>query len=552
MQSSDDLQLLREYASGNSEEAFAALVSRYVDLVYSAAMRQVGNHHQAEEVTQAVFVILARKARSLSPKTVLAGWLFRTTRLTAANHLRSEFRRGRREQEAYMQSNLNDDSSPVWQEVAPLLNDAIAALREKDRDAVVLRFFQGKDYKAVAAATGGTEQAAQMRVSRALEKLRKLFAKQGVVLSAAALGGLMAAQGTQAAPAGLAASVTGAALHGSSLTASTLILVKGSLKVMAWTKMKLAVGASVVVLLAYQQHQNSLQAHQLAAARDALRAGAEAAAAQESQLKELEEETTAISNTRREQEQELTRLRARRQAQGAQSKAAPAAPTTLLAAALEQPFAREALHADLVEGARKRWRPLVQEFKLNPDQAKQLFQLGGDWFMKNVEAVAAFTEGKVSAEAAVQAGAQAEQEATNQLSRLLGEQGLSRYEECTRSFPARSLDEQLDHQLGFFHLSEEQRQSLRELISAEPYEVTAGLAGNLTIPQLVFPDEMERQLAQQKEVNQRILQNAAQFLQPDQVEALSLMQQANQSEQRHGILRFLRKLRIDPLAAPAL
>src|SRR5689334_6254148 len=111
----DDMALLREYVLRNSEPAFSTLVSRHIDLVYSAALRQVGNHHSAEEITQAVFVILARKAPSLSPGTILPGWLFRTARLTAANHLRSEIRRARREQEAFMQSNPHDDSDHLWQ-----------------------------------------------------------------------------------------------------------------------------------------------------------------------------------------------------------------------------------------------------------------------------------------------------------------------------------------------------------------------------------------------------------------------------------------------------
>src|SRR5512133_1663694 len=141
MQSVDDMRLLREYARGRSEEAFATLVTRHIDLVYSAALRQVGNHHQAEEITQAVFVILARKAGSLGPGTVLAGWLFRTARLTAANYLRTEMRRARREQEAFMQSEPTGNSgADAWQEVAPLLNDSIAALAENDRNAIVLRF----------------------------------------------------------------------------------------------------------------------------------------------------------------------------------------------------------------------------------------------------------------------------------------------------------------------------------------------------------------------------------------------------------------------------
>src|SRR5215467_2964322 len=101
----NDIDLLREYASSRSEDAFGAIVSRHINLVYSAAMRYVGNQSQAEEITQAVFIILARKASSLSSRTVLSGWLFKTARLTAANYLRTEIRRSRREQEAYMQSN---------------------------------------------------------------------------------------------------------------------------------------------------------------------------------------------------------------------------------------------------------------------------------------------------------------------------------------------------------------------------------------------------------------------------------------------------------------
>lgn len=117
MPATDDMDLLREYATRHSEEAFATLVSRHIDLVYSAALRHTRNHHQAQEITQAVFVILARKARALNPKTVLAGWLFQTARLTASNYVRGEIRRARREQEACMQSNLNDDAEESWRNV---------------------------------------------------------------------------------------------------------------------------------------------------------------------------------------------------------------------------------------------------------------------------------------------------------------------------------------------------------------------------------------------------------------------------------------------------
>ena len=125
---SDDLALLREYARNNSEEAFAALVSRHVNLVYSVALRQVRDPHLAEEITQAVFIILARKAASLGPKTILPGWLCRTARYASANALTIQRRRQRREQEAHMQSILNEPESETWQQIAPLLDGALEKL----------------------------------------------------------------------------------------------------------------------------------------------------------------------------------------------------------------------------------------------------------------------------------------------------------------------------------------------------------------------------------------------------------------------------------------
>lgn len=540
----DDSELLRQYAQSHCEDAFATLVSRHIDMVYSAALRHVANHHQAEEITQAVFVILAQKARSLSPTTMLAGWLFRTVRFTAANYLRGEIRRARREQEACMDPNPSQNRSDVWQEVAPMLNDAIAGLREGDRNAIVLRFLQGKDYKAVAAALGGTEEAAQMRVGRALEKLRKLFGKRGVTLTATALSALMAAQGTQAAPLGLAASVTLGALQGTGLTASTLTLVEGTLKLMAWTKLKLTVGASVVLLLGYQYHNNAVQAQHLAAAREQLQVGESAAAAQKSRIAELGQQTAAIMETRREQEQALVRLRARRAAgtKENQAKSAPRAPTTLLSALLADPVARESQREELIGNARTRWGPVVKELKLKPEQAEKLYQIAGDSGMRNIESVAAFTEGKITAEAAVQAGTQAEQNATDQVRSMLGDEGLAKWEECNRSFPARSLGEQFDRQLGFFALKPEQRQELRDLIEAEPDKVAQSLAGDFTVHQLVYPDELDQRFAQEKAANQRILEKAGEFLEPNNVDALALMQAYNLAAQQRTALHILWKL----------
>ncbi len=246
----DDLELLRDYALHNSEEAFATLVARHIDLVYSVALRQVRDAQLAEEVTQVSFIILARKAMSLGPKTILPGWLCRTAHYVGARAVTIRKRRQIREQEAYMQSVINEPESAAWAQIEPLLGSALAELGEKDHDAIVLRYFQNKSLSEVGAAMGGSEDAAKKRVSRALEKLRRSFAKRGVVSTASVIAGAISANSIQGAPAALAKSITAAALtKGAAASGSTLTLIKGALKVMAWTKAKTAVAAGAIAVL---------------------------------------------------------------------------------------------------------------------------------------------------------------------------------------------------------------------------------------------------------------------------------------------------------------
>jgi len=252
MPDANDMDRLRDYARLGSEAAFAELVQRHINLVYSVAHRHVGIAAQAEEITQAVFIILARKGGKLSPDTILEGWLFETTRLTALSFLRGERRRQFREQEAYMQSTLNDADAgdATWNQLAPLLDEAMAALGKKDRDAVVLRFFKEKNVREVAMAMRASESAVQRRILRALDKLRRFFNKRGVSSTTAIIAGAISTNAVQAAPAALAKSITAVALtKGAATSVSTLTLAKGVLKIMAWTKAKTAIVAGAAVIL---------------------------------------------------------------------------------------------------------------------------------------------------------------------------------------------------------------------------------------------------------------------------------------------------------------
>ena len=248
----DDMQLVRQYAVNQSDCAFAELVSRHAGLVYSAALRQVGDPQLAEEITQAVFIILARKAGSLGPKTILPGWLYRAACYTAGSARKQEQRRQHREQEAYMESTLQcAQTDAAWQQISPLLEEAMMRLSETDRDALVLRFFEGRSLNEVGQALGVSEDAAKKRVIRALEKLRNFFTKRGVRSTTVILAGAITANSVQSAPVGLAKAVTAVAIAKSvGASGTTLTLIKGALRITAWSKVKVATLSGITILLA--------------------------------------------------------------------------------------------------------------------------------------------------------------------------------------------------------------------------------------------------------------------------------------------------------------
>src|SRR6185437_4928214 len=204
--------LLQTYARDHSEAAFAALVEGQVGLVYSAALRQVHDAQAAEDVTQAVFIILARNAKRLAHHPALSGWLLQTTRYVANAHIRAAVHRVRREQEAAMLSDSNESSSATWVQLEPLLDEAMASRGETDRAVLALRYFEDKSSAEIGRQLNLTEETARKRTNRALEKLRKFFGKRGVATSATAIADAVSTNAVQAAPHALAKTIAAVAL----------------------------------------------------------------------------------------------------------------------------------------------------------------------------------------------------------------------------------------------------------------------------------------------------------------------------------------------------
>src|SRR2546428_5633816 len=221
---SDDSVLLERYATGRSQEAFAQVVRRYAGVVYASARRQVRDAHLVEDVTQAVFITLAKKAHAVPPGVVLSGWLLTATRYAASNARVIRSRRRRHETRAAEMARTvveHDTRGADWEGIEGALDKALAELPPVYRDAVALRYFEGRSLAQVAEALRVTEDAGKQRVSRAVRRLRAALMSRGVAVPAAALGANITAHAVEAAPPALLKATLAAA--GQTTTASTIL-----------------------------------------------------------------------------------------------------------------------------------------------------------------------------------------------------------------------------------------------------------------------------------------------------------------------------------------
>jgi len=264
---STDAEMLQRYVRARDERAFAELVQRHLGMVYGTALRRTGGRdHLAQEIAQKVFTDLARKAAGLSHHPALTGWLHRSTRYAAIDAIRAE-QRGQKLTRTL--ATMSDDTPAAeerieWAQLGPVLDEALDELKEGDREAMLLRFFEGLSFAEVGARLRLSENAARMRTERAMEKLRVVLGRRGVTSTSAALGLLLANQAFASAPAGLAASVTAASVAATPTAGGLVSLLVMSKITAPAVSAALAAGATVLV---WNTSVNRVNAGELATLR---------------------------------------------------------------------------------------------------------------------------------------------------------------------------------------------------------------------------------------------------------------------------------------------
>jgi RNA polymerase sigma factor (sigma-70 family) len=435
----NDHDLLGEFAREHSQDAFTDLVNRHLNLVYSAALRQVRSPQLAEEVSQSVFTELASHAAKLSPDTNLTGWLYQVTRNAAIDVVRREARRQAREQIAFEMSDTNNTSAG-WPEIEPLLDEAMQSLEDADRTALLLRYFENKSLREVGQAIGASEDAAQKRVSRAVDRLREFFSKHKVSVGASGLVALVSANAVQAAPAGLAAVVaTGAAMASTTISTSTAVAIT---KTVAMTTMQktiaVALVAAVVVGGLYGARRVvNLQDEVLTLKQQQ----SQEQAALKNQVQELERQLARATNalapfsaeneTLKKGPNEVLKLRG--EVGRLRQENVDLGSTSALSKVTANPEARKMLRDQQKFGMQLIYKSFAQQAKLTPEQTEKLNDLLADHIMADVDHVTTVLRDKPASDQMNALFASQDAVLGEKLQELIGQDGLTQYQEYTKN-----------------------------------------------------------------------------------------------------------------------
>jgi len=526
-----DQQLLGDFAGTRSETAFTELVGRHVNLVYSAALRMVCDAHLAEDVTQGVFVALAQNAARLTHRAVLSGWLHRTAQNLAANTVRSEVRRRCREQEAAtMNELLTSEPEASWEELAPHLDAALGELNEADRDALLLRYFEKKSAPEIAALLGIRHEAAQKRVTRAVERLRQDFAKRGVAAGAAGLAVLISANAVQSAPAGLAVTISTAALAGSAVSQSVIV---AATKIIAMTTLQKTLVTAATAVIAILAGAGIFEAHQVAQLRHQVQNTA-ASADMAAQLSQLQRERDDATNRIAELTAELAAakkspaevLKLRGEVGALRQEKAIAGDKSALSKITADPALRKTLRDQQKIAMSAIYSDLAKNLKLTPDQTAKFNDLLADHIMNNVDLITQALHDHLGRAAVDQLFAGADATLQSQMVDLIGADGVAEYQNYTQNLLSTLTAAQFAGSLsGDSATVAEKKTELQQAMqqAAQAALTTAGLPANYqTIPMLNFaniasPDEGDQSLQLMDSIYAQAATQASSFLSADEL-----------------------------------
>ncbi len=535
----DSRQLLADYVRNHSEAAFRDLVARYLDLVYSTAVRLVdGDAHRAKDVAQIVFADLAKMARGFAPEVMLGGWLHRHTCFVAANTLRGERRRLLRERQAVDMNLLTDNSGADFSRLTPLLDEAINELEDADRTAILLRFFEQKDFRSVGHSLDSSEDAARMRVNRALDKLRELLERRGVTTSAAALSVVLTASAVQSAPVGLVAAISAAALGGAAVSTSTIIAA--TTKTIAMTALQKTLVAATVTVLA---GAGIYEARQTAKLREQVQTLQQQQAPLAAQIQQLQRERDDATNRLADflaenprpntdpRQTELLKLRGQVSALRADvTKRAES--DSSLANMVKSPQIQEFMKTAMASTVDKVYAKLFADLHLTPEQTSALKQLLIAKNTAGMDSGAEMLSDKMTAAQLKQLGEQIAAEKAgvdNQIKDLLGTDGFAAYQAYDKNYLDRTtvsgpagFEDQL---AGGLELTADQREQLVQAMAdaRQNFKFTADYSNKSKLATgmaAMYSDEnINRYQQEQEKLDELCAARAQTILSPEQLAA---------------------------------